>query len=29
MEFGNQIGIQIRGISFPNHFLVRVSLHQG
>jgi regulator of sirC expression with transglutaminase-like and TPR domain len=29
MEFGNQIGIQIRGISFPNHFLVRISLPQG
>jgi regulator of sirC expression with transglutaminase-like and TPR domain len=29
MELGNQIGIQVRGISFPNHFLVRVSLPQG
>jgi regulator of sirC expression with transglutaminase-like and TPR domain len=29
IEFGHQIGIQIRGISFPNHFLVRVSLPQG
>ena len=29
MEFGKQIGLQIRGISFPNHFLVRISLPQG
>jgi regulator of sirC expression with transglutaminase-like and TPR domain len=29
MEFGQQIGLQIRGISFPNHFLVRISLPQG
>ncbi len=29
MEFGLQIGLQIRGISFPNHFLVRISLPQG
>ena len=29
IEFVSQIGIQIRGISFPNHFLVRISLPQG
>jgi regulator of sirC expression with transglutaminase-like and TPR domain len=29
MEIGNQIGLQVRGISFPNHFLVRISLPQG
>lgn len=29
MELGYQIGLQIRGISFPNHFLVRVTLPQG
>lgn len=28
-EMGGQIGLNIRGISFPNHFLVRVSLPQG
>lgn len=29
MEIGQQLGLQIRGISFPNHFLVRISLPQG
>jgi regulator of sirC expression with transglutaminase-like and TPR domain len=29
MEIGNQSGLNIRGISFPNHFLVRISLPQG
>jgi regulator of sirC expression with transglutaminase-like and TPR domain len=29
MEIGSQIDLQIKGISFPNHFLVRVSLPQG
>ena len=29
LELGSQIGLNIRGISFPNHFLVRISLPQG
>ena len=29
IEFGHQIGLQIKGISFPNHFLIRISLPQG
>ena len=29
MELGNQIGLKIRGVSFPNHFMLRVSLPQG
>lgn len=29
IELGNQLDLNIRGISFPNHFLVRVSLPQG
>jgi regulator of sirC expression with transglutaminase-like and TPR domain len=29
MELGQQIGLKIRGISFPNHFMIRVSLQQG
>lgn len=29
MEFGNQIGLNIRGVSFPNHFMMRISLQQG
>ena len=29
IELGGQIGLNIKGISFPNHFLVRISLPQG
>ena len=29
IELGTQIGLTIKGISFPNHFLVRISLPQG
>ncbi len=29
MELGNQIGLKIRGVSFPNHFMMRISLQQG
>lgn len=29
IELGNQLHLNIRGISFPNHFLVRISLPQG
>ena len=29
MELGQQIGINIRGVSFPNHFMMRISLKQG
>jgi regulator of sirC expression with transglutaminase-like and TPR domain len=29
IEMGNQLELNIRGISFPNHFLVRISLPQG
>jgi regulator of sirC expression with transglutaminase-like and TPR domain len=29
IEIGQQIGLQVKGISFPNHFLVRISLPQG
>ena len=29
MELGQQIGLNIRGISFPNHFMMRISLQQG
>ena len=29
MEFGQQIGLNIRGVSFPNHFMMRISLQQG
>ena len=29
MELGNQIGLKVKGISFPNHFMLRVSLPQG
>ena len=29
LEMGSQLHLNIRGISFPNHFLVRVSLPQG
>jgi regulator of sirC expression with transglutaminase-like and TPR domain len=29
MEMGNQIGLNIKGVSFPNHFMVRLSLPQG
>jgi regulator of sirC expression with transglutaminase-like and TPR domain len=29
IDLGNQLNLTIRGISFPNHFLVRVSLPQG
>ena len=29
MELGHQIGLNIRGISFPNHFMMRISLQQG
>jgi regulator of sirC expression with transglutaminase-like and TPR domain len=29
MEIGNQVGLKVRGISFPNHFLIRISLPQG
>jgi regulator of sirC expression with transglutaminase-like and TPR domain len=29
MELGQQIGLNIKGVSFPNHFMVRLSLPQG
>lgn len=29
MEIGQQIGLPIKGVSFPNHFMIRVSLPQG
>ncbi|MEO0047763.1 MAG: hypothetical protein RLZZ410_722 [Pseudomonadota bacterium] len=29
MELGQQLGLNIKGVSFPNHFMVRVSLPQG
>lgn len=29
MELGQQIGLKIRGVSFPNHFMMRISLPQG
>ena len=29
IEMGSQLELNIRGISFPNHFLVRISLPQG
>jgi regulator of sirC expression with transglutaminase-like and TPR domain len=29
MELGQQIGLNIRGVSFPNHFMMRISLKQG
>ncbi len=29
MELGNQIGLKIRGVSFPNHFMMRISIQQG
>ena len=29
MELGQQIGLNIRGVSFPNHFMMRISLPQG
>ncbi len=29
IELGQQIGLKIRGVSFPNHFMMRVSLPQG
>ena len=29
MELGQQIGLNIRGVSFPNHFMMRISLQQG
>ena len=29
MELGQQIGLNIRGVSFPNHFMMRMSLQQG
>jgi regulator of sirC expression with transglutaminase-like and TPR domain len=29
MEMGQQIGLNIKGVSFPNHFMVRLSLPQG
>jgi regulator of sirC expression with transglutaminase-like and TPR domain len=29
MELGQQIGLNIRGVSFPNHFMMRTSLQQG
>jgi regulator of sirC expression with transglutaminase-like and TPR domain len=29
IELGSQIGLTVKGISFPNHFLVRISLPQG
>jgi regulator of sirC expression with transglutaminase-like and TPR domain len=29
MELGNQIDLHIRGVSFPNHFMMRISLQQG
>ncbi len=29
MELGQQIGLNIKGVSFPNHFMMRISLQQG
>ncbi|MFM1987695.1 MAG: hypothetical protein RJA99_652 [Pseudomonadota bacterium] len=29
MEFGRHVGLDLDGVSFPGHFLVRVNLHQG
>ena len=29
MELGQQIGLNIRGVSFPSHFMMRISLQQG
>ena len=29
IELGHQIGLKIRGVSFPNHFMMRISLQQG
>lgn len=29
MELGQQISLNIRGVSFPNHFMMRISLQQG
>lgn len=29
MELGQHIGLNIRGVSFPNHFMMRISLQQG
>ncbi|SNX27983.1 transcriptional regulator [Polynucleobacter meluiroseus] len=29
MELGQQINLPIRGVSFPNHFMMRISLQQG
>jgi regulator of sirC expression with transglutaminase-like and TPR domain len=29
MELGQQVGLNIRGVSFPNHFMMRISLQQG
>lgn len=29
MELGQQIDLNIRGVSFPNHFMMRISLQQG
>ena len=29
IELGQQIGLNIRGVSFPNHFMMRISLQQG
>jgi regulator of sirC expression with transglutaminase-like and TPR domain len=29
MELGQQIGLNIKGVSFPNHFMMRLSLPQG
>ena len=29
MELGQQINLPIKGVSFPNHFMIRVSLPQG
>ena len=29
MELGQQIGLNIRGVSFPNHFMMRISVQQG
>ncbi|CAM3730503.1 SirB1 family protein [Polynucleobacter brandtiae] len=29
MELGQQIELNIRGVSFPNHFMMRISLKQG
>jgi regulator of sirC expression with transglutaminase-like and TPR domain len=29
MELGQQIGLAVKGVSFPNHFMIRISLPQG